>query len=117
MSFVALLFFTTLVCNEHEFVAGADGKYEMSDLLKAQLRFEINLILPNSQFVSSHSLPPALMQSMEYLAENQIPFRLLYNINDDIRQPSPTRTARNTENRIRNLVCLRSLRLGSWLRF
>ena len=52
--------------------------YDLSHLLKPQLGLELNLIIPESTFRLSGSLPPALTQSMEYLTEHQVPFRIIY---------------------------------------
>ena len=108
MSFLGLLLISAFICNIHESVAQAERNYDMSDLLKPQQGFEINLILPNSSFVSSHSLPLALTQGMEYLTRNHIPFRLLHNIKSEMQPPSPARTARHGRNRIGNLVFIAS---------
>ena len=102
MILVALLLVSAL--DMQKFATAANKIYDMSDLLKPQQDFEINLVVPNSLYVSPHSLPSALTQSMEYLMANQIPYRLLYNMKGKIRPPSPIRTARHADNRISNLV-------------
>ena len=78
--------------------------YDLSHLLKPQLDFEINLIVPDSSFFFAFSLPPALTQSMEYLAAKQVPFRLWYNLAQKLEPPSRTRSARHAWNRIANFV-------------
>ena len=78
--------------------------YDMSDLLKPQLAFEINLIVPDSSCFLTPYLPPALTLSIDYLSTNQVPFRLLYNLTQTIQPPSPTRSARHGKNQAANIV-------------
>ena len=78
--------------------------HDLTHLLKPQLGFEINLIIPDSSFYLSPSIPPALTQSIEYLVAQQVPFRLIYNSNGKIKPPQPSRSSRHAENQVAHLV-------------
>ena len=79
--------------------------YQLSHLLKPQLRFEFNLIIPYFTNVTAHPLPPSLLRSMEYLEENQTPFRFYnYNSSHRIQPPPMIRTFRHLENQVAHLV-------------
>ena len=84
-------------------VAAVDS-YEMSHLLKPQLRFEINLVIPDNMWVSPSFLPPSLLQSIKYLVGKQVPFRLHYNSNQTRRPYISSRSYRYAENQVSHLV-------------
>ena len=56
--------------------ASINTVFSLPRLLKPQLGFEVNLIVPDPSFISAAFLPPALTQSVEYLMTEQFPFRL-----------------------------------------
>ena len=85
---------------------GAKNSYQLSHLLKQQIRFEINLILPDFNLVSTRSLPSSLLRSMEYLGDNQAPFRLYYNSSQRIQPPPMIRCSRYAENQVAHLIFL-----------
>lgn len=85
-------------------VAAISHSYDVSHLLKPQLRFEINLIVPDSVFDLSPSLPMSMLESIAFLAANQVPFRLLYNKTKNLPPYITTRSSRYVHNKVSHLV-------------
>ena len=82
--------------------------YKTSHLLKAMLSLEINLSWPDLNSISKlyPSLPEPLLESVEYLVTNSVPYGLLSN---STKTPQPYITARSsryTENLAVQLVFL-----------
>ena len=80
------------------------SSYDMPHLLMPQLRSEINLIIPDSIYNASPTLPPSMLRSMEYLAACKVPFRLLYNRAQNTPSRITVRSSRHIENQIAHLV-------------
>ena len=79
------------------------NQYGLTHLLKPQVGFEINLIIPDS-FSSAPFFPPPLLRSIEYLVDSQAPFRLYYNSSE--RPPPLIRTSWYAENQVTHVVFL-----------
>ena len=102
-----LFIILALVCSSIVLTAAGENvapKYQIPQLLKPQLGFEINLYFPN--LVLAQVLPPSLLLSVEYLVDNQAPFRLYYNF---ARQTQPSliiRSSRHAKHQVTHLVFL-----------
>ena len=85
--------------------ATANSKsYDLSHLLTPQLRFEINLIIPDSSFDMFPSLPAPMLESLEFLVVNQVPFRLLYNSTKKLPPEVTARSSRYIQNQVTHLI-------------
>ena len=82
----------------------AARKYQISHLLKPQREFEINLYFSNFTSFSTQILPPSLLHSIEYLVDNQAPFRLYYNLARKAQPSLIIRASRHSQHQVTHLV-------------
>ena len=78
--------------------------YQLSHLLKPQLSFDINLFFGDFISFSDQLLPPSLLRSIEYLVDNQTPFRLYYNSARQNESSLIIRSSKHAEHQVAHLV-------------